>query len=352
MSHHTRPPQPHWDLAFWTSNCHLHHSGLRGLRTPIPWALLPCFPSVTSILLGLPKENLSLRGFLGPRPSDSKSLDADCCLPDPPAVDCQILGGRGGFSLKSDPHPAGAWHRGGAQGGHRQGRLCHRKRVSGKNGKSEKPHSQVETTMGTGREDKVGGRRPPLFSPAFAGGAQGAWQMRRVWVDLLHTLFPPAFLVPKANHLASTPCSPEATGDDWDFGSPSSTWEAAWTPSFLGLPWTFWPFQSLSGVFPPHSCLGGRRITILCLSSPAPVATRAWPWRLCCLGPANHLWPPPPLCHFPSVRGCSRSRGRSAKSLGRGGGGTALMGQFCKMKNSGNGGQWWSLNSLNALKAA
>ena len=36
VSHHTRPPQPHWDLAFWTSNCHLHHSGLRGLRTHTP----------------------------------------------------------------------------------------------------------------------------------------------------------------------------------------------------------------------------------------------------------------------------------------------------------------------------
>lgn len=58
---------------------------------------------MTSILLGRPKGNLSLHGFLGPMPSDSKSLDADCWLPDPPAVDCQILEGRGSFSLKSDP---------------------------------------------------------------------------------------------------------------------------------------------------------------------------------------------------------------------------------------------------------
>ena len=86
-----------------TATCTTQDSGVSGPSYPEPSCSVFTLPSVTSILLGPPKGNLSLCGFLGPRPSDSKSLDADCCLPDPPAVDCQVLEGRDGFSLKFDP---------------------------------------------------------------------------------------------------------------------------------------------------------------------------------------------------------------------------------------------------------
>lgn len=86
-----------------TATCTTQDSGVSGPTHPEPSCSVFTLPSVASILLGPPKGNLSLHGFLGPRPSDRKSLHADCWLPDPPAVDCQILEGRGGFSLKSDP---------------------------------------------------------------------------------------------------------------------------------------------------------------------------------------------------------------------------------------------------------
>lgn len=128
--------------------------------------------------------------------------------------------------------------------------------------------------MGTGREDKAGGRCLPLLSPAFAGRAQGAWQMRRVWVDLL--LLPPAFLVPEANHLASMwvplpallkpRVMTEVPGLPHQIERQLGHFLSLVPPGPSGLSNPF------LGFFPPESCLGGRRITILCLPSPAPVA--------------------------------------------------------------------------------
>ena len=126
--------------------------------------------------------------------------------------------------------------------------------------------------MGTGREDKVGGRCLPLLSPAFAGRAQGAWQMHRVWVDLL--LLPPAFLVPEANHLASMwvplpallkpRVMTEVPGLPHQIERQLGHFLSLVPPGPSGLSNPF------LGFFPPESCLGGRRITILCLPSPAP----------------------------------------------------------------------------------
>ena len=166
----------------------------------------------------------------------------------------------------------------------------------------------------------MGGRCLPLLSPAFAGRAQGAWQMRRVWVDLL--LLPPAFLVPEANHLASmwvplpallkprvmteVPGLPHQIERQLGhflslvpldlLASPipflvSSHLSPAWEGG--GSPYCAYPLQLLWH----HQSLTLE--AVLPGSSQRPVAST------------------PPLCHFPSIRGGSRGRGRVAKSLGR-----------------------------------
>ena len=137
-------------------------------------------------------------------------------------------------------------------------------------------------------------------------------------MGLLLPLLSPGFPVPESNHLASTlvplPAflKPQVRTEAPGPPPPAQRWTHPLSLA-LCLPWPLWLLQTLSGFFPPQSCLGGRRVpSAMPTPSSSCGSTRENLALEAVLPGSSH--PPvtstPPLCQFEWRRRVPRAWGR------------------------------------------